>query len=61
MGLSTLNLVLTIVLTAMIGFAIGNAYGQTKMKMILNDLIKKMTDGIRSINDRAADKKGDAE
>lgn len=58
--MNTLNQVLTIILSAILGFAIGNAYGQTKMKMILNDLIDKVTKGLRSFNDQAADKKGDA-
>lgn len=44
--MSTVNIVLMTVLAAMIGFGIGNAYGQQKMKIILNDLIKKFMDGL---------------
>ena len=42
----------------MIGFAIGNAYGQQKMKMILNELLKKMTDGLTNL--ASAEKKGES-
>ena len=47
--LSTPNLVLSIILAAIIGFAIGNAYGQARMKLIVNNLLEKMTAGLKNI------------
>jgi hypothetical protein len=49
--------VLLAILTTIIGFSIGNVYGQQKMKMILSDLITKMTDGLKTISTQ--DKKGE--
>lgn len=51
--MSTVNLVLMIVLSAMIGFAIGNAYGQARMKLIVNNLLEKMTAGLKNIAENA--------
>ena len=47
--MNTVNIVLMIVLAVMIGFAMGNVYGQQKMKMIFNDLLNKLTNGMKVI------------
>ena len=49
--LNTVNIVLMVVLAAIIGFAIGNSYGQAKMKMIFNNLLDKLTKNMKAIVD----------
>jgi hypothetical protein len=46
-----------IVLAVMIGFSMGNVYGQQKMKMIFNDLLNKLTNGMKVI--AGTDEKGE--
>jgi hypothetical protein len=48
---------LMIILAVMIGFAMGNVYGQQKMKMIFNDLLNKLTNGMKVI--AGTDEKGE--
>lgn len=57
--MNTLNLVLMIVLSAMIGFAMGNVYGQQKMKIIFNSLLDKLANGLKNIgiNQKGEDQK----
>lgn len=44
--MNTANIVLLAVLCAIIGFNAGNAYGQQKMKIIVGDIIKRLTEGL---------------
>ena len=46
--MSTVNIVLMMVLSAIIGFAAGNVWGQAKMKAIFNDLLNKLTNGLKT-------------
>lgn len=46
--MNTVNIVLLTILATMIDFAMGNVFGQTKMKMLFNDLLTKMTEGLKS-------------
>ena len=55
--MSTVNLVLMIILATTIGFAMGNVYGQAKMKAIFNDLLNKLTENLQAVAQSA--KKGD--
>lgn len=54
MRLSTVNIVLMMILSVMIGFGIGNIYGKEMMKKTLSDMIKTF---IASIEKAAKDKK----
>lgn len=54
--MNTVNLVLTIVLSSILGFLIGSAYGQAKMKVIFTDMIDKMTNGLKSLNGKHTNK-----
>lgn len=45
--MDTANLVLMIILSAMIGFAIGNAWGKATMKHMFSELLNKMTESLR--------------
>lgn len=45
--MNTVNIVLMIVLTAIISFSAGNAYGQQKMRMIVSGMLDKAMGLIR--------------
>ena len=45
--MSTVNLILMVVLSVMIGFAIGNVWGKETMKRIFSDLLQKLTEGLK--------------
>lgn len=47
--MSTVNIVLMVVLAAIIGFAMGNTYGQAKMKVLFTDLLNKLTDNMKAV------------
>ena len=49
--MSTVNIVLMIVLSAIIGFAMGSAYGQAKMKLIFNQMLDKLTLHLKGLKD----------
>ncbi len=45
--MDTVNIVLMILLSAMIGFAIGNAWGKETMKRVMTGLLDQMIRGVR--------------
>lgn len=49
--MNEVNTILMMILCAMIGFAIGNVYGQNKIKMLIQDLITRMMNGIKSASE----------
>ena len=55
--MGTVNIVLMCVLFAMIGFAIGNAYGKAVMKKTFSDLLQKLTEGLKLAASAEAEKK----
>ena len=46
-GMNTINMVLMIILSVMIGFAIGNIWGKETMKRTFAELISKLTEGLK--------------
>lgn len=57
--LDTINIVLMIILSVMIGFAIGNVYGRASMKQIMTDLLNQMIDGAKKSSITAQRTKGE--
>lgn len=57
--MDTLNLILLMILSAIFGFAMGNVYGQQKMRMMLSDLLNQLTDHIRIVTETDKEKKED--
>ena len=55
--MTTVNLVLTILLSAMIGFAIGNVWGKETMKRTFSELLNKLTEQFRMAANTTHDKK----
>ena len=55
--MNTVNIVLMVILSAIIGFAAGNVFGQTKMKMIFNDILNKLTEGMKAVANRKEEAK----
>jgi len=53
--MNEVNTVLMMILCAMIGFAIGNVYGQNKIKMLIQDLLTRMTNGLKSSDAKRTD------
>ena len=45
--MNTANIVLMIVLAAMIGFAIGNAWGKEAMRRTLSGLLNQLIEGMK--------------
>ena len=54
--MDTANLVLMIILSAMIGFAIGNAWGKAAMKHLFSELLNKMTESLKLAAGKVPDK-----
>lgn len=54
--MDTVNLVLMIVLSAMIGFGIGNAWGKATMKHLFSELLNKLTEGLKLAAGKGSDK-----
>lgn len=54
--MDTVNLVLMMVLCAMIGFAIGNAWGKATMKHMFSELLNKLTEGLKLAAGKTPDK-----
>ena len=54
--MDTVNLVLMIILSAMIGFGIGNAWGKATMKHLFSELLSKMTEGLKLAAGKVPDK-----
>ena len=46
--MNQVNVILMMILCTMIGFAIGNVYGQNKIKMLIQDLITKMGNALKT-------------
>lgn len=46
--MNQVNTILMMILCVMIGFAIGNVYGQNKIKMLIQDLITKMGNALKT-------------
>ena len=55
--MTTMNTVLMMILCAMIGFAIGNAWGQIKIKRLFSTLIEQLTNGLKASLKEAENKK----
>ena len=45
--MNDVNVVLMMVLCTMIGFTMGNVYGQNKIKSLIQDLITRMINGLK--------------
>ncbi len=45
--MNTANIVLMVILSVMIGFAIGNVWGKETMKRTIADLLNKLTEGLK--------------
>lgn len=56
--MSTVNIVLMVILSAFIGFAIGNAWGKETMKRTLSNFITQITEGLKTA---AGSKQNDAD
>ena len=46
--MNTVNLVLMIILSVMIGFAIGNVWGKETMKRLFSETLNKMIEGLKA-------------
>lgn len=46
--MNTVNIVLMVILAAMIGFAIGNVWGQAKVKSLFSNLLDQLTKGLKA-------------
>lgn len=57
--MDTVNIVLMIVLSVMIGFAIGNVWGRESMKRTMSGLLEQLTKGISAAAKQREIKKGE--
>lgn len=46
--MSTVNIVLMMILSVFIGFAMGNVWGQAKMKALFKNLLDKLSEGLKN-------------
>lgn len=57
--MNTVNIVLMIVLSAMIGFAIGNSWGRYAMKQMINNLLTQFIGNAQKAASQDATQKGE--
>lgn len=57
--MNTANIFLMVILSAMIGFAIGNIWGKETMKRTMQELLNQIISGMKTVSNKKEEKRGE--